>query len=212
MCSELRETVHYIWAQAFIRRSASPRVRAPRATAPAGGRALVTTRLSWVAACVLGTSLVREEAVESWVDWGAHEFEAYYWDEPPPVGAEEADCDEFEQDGAVPEPTHMPPQRWSRVYYRPRADDKKGLIMLLVTRFTTTAGEKRWVAIDPTGRLQVIDLSVAQKVRSTKFAGVDHGAFPGMSAREKAMAIEAVDRVISQEVRRRRPPSLATTT
>ncbi|CAK0897174.1 unnamed protein product, partial [Prorocentrum cordatum] len=110
----------------------------------------------------------------------------------PSVDAEDVDpcADE-------PEGQPMPFQRWNRIYYRPRADSNQGLTMLLVSKFSSTLGEKRWVCIDPTGRLQVLDLGQPAKVKSTKFAGVNHGTFQGLSATEKQKAIEVADRIIA---------------
>ncbi|CAK0841508.1 unnamed protein product, partial [Prorocentrum cordatum] len=97
------------------------------------------------------------------------------------------DCsDSDEEIDETNEKQHVAPQRWSGIYDRPRADDKKGSIMLLVTRFAATAGEKRRVAIDPTRRPQVVDPSSTTKVKPNRFAGVDRGSFPGMSSREAA--------------------------
>ncbi|CAK0904139.1 unnamed protein product [Prorocentrum cordatum] len=75
--------------------------------------------------------------------------------------------------------------------------DEPGLAMLLVSKFSATVGEKRWVCTDPTGRLQVIDLGQPARVKSTRFAGVNHGSFQGLSAAEKSKAIEAADRIIA---------------
>ncbi|CAK0795742.1 unnamed protein product, partial [Prorocentrum cordatum] len=110
----------------------------------------------------------------------------------PSVDAEDVDPCEDE-----PESQPMPFQRWNRIYYRPRADSNQGLTMLLVSKFSATLGEKRWVCIDPTGRLQVLDLGQPTKVKSTKFVGVNHGTFQGLSAAEKQKAIEAADRIIA---------------
>ena len=57
--------------------------------------------------------------MDSWVDWTAREFSAYYWDEPSFGSVEEADCEEPAEEQAIPSPPPMP-QRWSRVHYRPR--------------------------------------------------------------------------------------------
>ncbi|CAK0805297.1 unnamed protein product, partial [Prorocentrum cordatum] len=43
----------------------------------------------------------------------------------------------------------------------------------------------------------VVDLSSTTEVKPTRFASADHGSFLGMSSREKGMAVEAADHVIS---------------
>ena len=90
----------------------------------------------------------------------------------------------------------MAATRWTRVYLK--TGETAGMVCLLVTKFSTTPGEKRWVVVCPNGRVQVLDLESAT-VRLKPFPRVQHGTFLGLTPKEKADVLQAADRLVMEQ-------------
>ena len=90
----------------------------------------------------------------------------------------------------------MAATRWTRVYLK--TGEGKGIICLLVTKFTNSPGEKRWVVVCPNGRLQVVDLD-SQQVRLKPFPRTDHGTFMGLTPKEKTDVLAGADRLVLEQ-------------
>ena len=85
-------------------------------------------------------------------------------------------------------PRTVRPKRWGRIYAK--LSRRHGVILLLVKPIQLVPGDTRWVAIDPTRRLQVIDLVNVAMFRGRPEEGVNYGEFWGLSAREKGKAVD----------------------
>lgn len=102
---------------------------------------------------------------------------------------------------AAPKPKAVPlgvrPKRWGRIYAK--LSRRHGVILLLVEPVRVVPGDTRWVVVDPTRRLQVIDLINREMYRGRPEPGIEYGEFEGLTSREKSKAVDLATTIASAE-------------
>ena len=89
-------------------------------------------------------------------------------------------------------------RKWNRVYVRTgKAVDRTGVVMLLVHP-VPSRGRSVWTALDPSGRVQSIDLRDKARISSRPFNGWDYTDSPGLSPAQQVQAEDASQRLIAR--------------
>ena len=87
----------------------------------------------------------------------------------------------------------MPFKRWNRVYWTSAANGNQGIVILLISKVKGSAGS--WTAVDPTGRIQIFDVSDRRRSSVRPKAGVQYTEARSLSPERQVEAIAASDRL-----------------
>ena len=88
--------------------------------------------------------------------------------------------------------------KWNRVYYRSTPDSNNGVVMLLVQKVGKGRGDTTWTAVDPVGRVQMIDLRDRWRVSSRPADGVHWTDHPGLSPSRQEEDTMTSERLIAK--------------
>ena len=172
--------------------AAAPSWRTSRGRRPQGGALSATTAVGrgttffWVVCVLLGLQdrLVLDEGTD--VDEAAE----------PQVEHERVESFPWHPDrGSAPWYT-MAFEKWNRIYWRSSKDGPSGVVMLLLERAPGKAGE--WTALDPVGRVQLINPKDKVHASTRAKAGVVYTDWKGLSAHDKQEAEQASARLIDR--------------
>ena len=84
------------------------------------------------------------------------------------------------------------PKRWARVYVSLAEGD--GLMALFVHPAKQFRGDRRWVSIDTTRRLQLVDLG-SDRVFLKPVRGVEYNEFVGRTAAGRGRAVDEAEKI-----------------
>lgn len=97
--------------------------------------------------------------------------------------------------------------KWNRVYYRSTPDGNLGVVMLLVQKAGKGCGDTTWTAVDPVGRVQMIDLRDRRRVSTRPADGLSWTDHPGLSPSRQEEAVMASERLIAKAHMEKANPS-----
>ena len=87
-------------------------------------------------------------------------------------------------------------RRWNRIYYQASDRASTGVVMLLVAKVPGRGRE--WAAVDPTGRVQMINPQDKTRVATRPLRNVDYTNHPGLSLPLQEEAIMSAERPIAR--------------